>query len=419
MAFLYSIILTGVVFALTPFIILKMLLNARFRTDILTRLNRNSITEGMKDRVWIHSASVGEARIAEILINAMSAGKKFPRAVLSTFTLSGQEYAKKSFQVPVFLLPPDLSLFVRPMLERLRPRILVLIEGEFWPCLLRECLGMKIPIVLVNGRMTEKAFSSYKKASWFFRWMTAGVNHFAMRGKEDADRIIQLGVPEDRVTVMGNLKFDALRTFLPDLGKASFNDGMTLVFASTRPGDEGPILSAIVELKKDFPRLHCVIAPRHLKRLSEVKELIREYGFNYKLHSELENDENAEPPGLILVDQIGELEHYYSKASAAFVGGGFNPRWGGQNILEPAAYELPVIFGPHMDNFIEEAALLVESGGGIQIDRPKYLYTALHELLSDPEEIRRRGKAGRRVVENNRGAVKKAMEWIEKLMESK
>ncbi|PIR01199.1 MAG: hypothetical protein COV66_01945 [Nitrospinae bacterium CG11_big_fil_rev_8_21_14_0_20_45_15] len=415
MTFLYSILITGVAFVLAPLVFLKMVLNSRFRRDVSTRLKGESIAPSMQDRIWIHSASVGEVRVAKILINALSADKKFPPAVLSAFTFSGQEFAQKTLEVPVFLLPLDLSLFVRPLLVRLRPRILVLIEGEFWPCLLRECLGFGIPIVLINGRMSEKAFSSYARFAWFFRWMTAGVKHFSMRGQEDADRILRLGIPVDRVSVMGNLKFDAVQTIRHQAGQRS--TGTRVVFGSTRPGDEGPILSAIVELKKDFPDLCCVIAPRHVKRMNEVEELIRGYDLEFKLHSAL--DENEELPPLILVDQIGVLEHYYSLATLAFVGGGFNPRWGGQNILEPAAYGLPVVYGPHMDNFIEEARLLSASGGGIQIDRPKMLYSTLHDLLSDPEAMHRKGQASLAVVENNRGAVKKALECIEKWIEKK
>lgn len=201
--------------------------------------------------------------------------------------------------------------------------------------------------------MTEKTYTSYARFAWFFRWMTEGVVHFSMRGQEDADRIRNLGIDASRISIAGNVKFDALDSSSSQFKGSLIDSPLKITFGSTRPGDEGPIIEAMMKLREQFSDLYCVIAPRHLERMSEVERLIKEYGLDYKLHSRIGEDDSDAP--LILVDQMGVLKHYYSVASIAFVGGGFNPRFGGHNILEPAAYNLPVLFGPHMNNFVEEA----------------------------------------------------------------
>jgi len=185
-----------------------------------------------------------------------------------------------------------------------------------------------------------------------------------------------------------------------------------VVFGSTRPGDEGPVMEAIVKLYQEHPGLNFVIAPRHLERLREVKELMVTYGIEFQLNSEKLGSENSR---LVLLDQLGELNGYYAKALLAFVGGSFNPRFGGQNIIEPASYGLPVVFGKHMNNFEEEACLLIESGGGIQINNPQELYVVLNQLLADQEERQRLGKKAWETVVKNRGAVNKTIELITRL----
>ena len=168
-------------------------------------------------------------------------------------------------------------------------------------------------------------------------------------------------------------------------------------------------MEAILKLREGHPNLRFVIAPRHIERCCEVEDLIREYGVEFKLHSRLGE---METPTLILLDEMGELNKYYASATLAFVGGGFNPRFGGQNILEPAGYGLPVIFGRHMNNFEEEARLLVRSGGGIQVDHPAQLHDVLHRLLMDPEQRSRRGRSAWNTIVSNRGAVEKTIELM-------
>ncbi|MCH8157552.1 MAG: hypothetical protein IID18_07365, partial [Nitrospinae bacterium] len=326
-------------------------------------------------------------------------------------TPTGYAQAVKEGLEPVFRMPPDFLLWLNPLFDRLRPSLLVLLEAELWPGLLDGCRKRGVPVLLANGRISQKSVDRYGKFPFIFRWIASGVSFFSVRTQTDADRLRELGVAPDKVRVSGNIKFDALLSGA-EASPESGSDTDCIVFGSTRPGDEGPAMEAILQLREEHPNLRCVIAPRHLERCREVEELIRDYGMEFKLHSQLDGTEDA---ALILLDRMGELNKYYASATLAFVGGGFNPRFGGQNILEPAGYGLPVVFGRHMNNFEEEARLLVESGGGIQIERPTELHDVLHRLLSDPEERRRRGQAARDTVAGNRGAVGRTIELIKKM----
>ena len=365
----------------------------------------------MNGCIWIHAASVGEVRLGKVLISALKEKGEVRPIVLSTFTSAGFDQAKKEGVEHVFRMPPDFVLWIKPVLNHLCPAILVLIEAEMWPGLISECNHRKIPVLLANGRITQKSFDRYRSFSFVFKWIEKNISFFSMRTKKDADRVLGLGVDPEKVRVNGNIKFDVLVS-IEDISPLEKKESSWVVFGSTRPGDEGPVMEAIVKLYQEHPGLNFVIAPRHLERLREVKELMVTYGIEFQLHSEKLGSENSR---LVLLDQLGELNGYYAKARLAFVGGSFNPRFGGQNIIEPASYGLPVVFGRHMNNFEEEACLLIESGGGIQINNPQELYVVLNQLLADQEKRQRLGKKAWETVVKNRGAVNKTIELITRL----
>lgn len=414
MEIFYHTIVAVAILAASPFILMRMALSSTFRADILARLNGGKSLPTMPGCLWVHASSAGEVRAAKILLDALQKnGNEIP-IVLSTFTRTGYELAKKENIENVFRLPPDFPLWLNPLLKKLNPSQLILIEAELWPSLLRLCKRRKIPVLLVNGRMSKKSTARYGKFPFLFRWITEAISIFAMRTQADADRVLSLRVHPEKVQVNGNIKFDARTGDTPSTSKRIESDNpLTVVFGSTRPGDEGPIMGAILRLKEDLPNLNFVIAPRHLERCQEIEGLIREYGVEFTHHSQLTSDTENNKNSIILLDTMGELTHYYAGADVAFVGGGFNPRFGGQNILEPAAFGLPVVFGKHMNNFEEEARLLKDSGGGIQIDNPNALYSTLHRLLTQPEERTKRGQAAAETIRANQGAVQKTVTLIE------
>jgi len=411
MSFLYHTIIGFSILVASPAIALRAIFSSNFRSDLLKRIFGYKILKSMNGCIWIHAASVGEVRLGKVLISALKEKGEARPIVLSTFTSAGFDQAKKEGVEHVFRMPPDFVLWIKPVLNHLCPAILVLIEAEMWPGLISECNHRKIPVLLANGRITQKSFDRYRSFSFVFKWIEKNISFFSMRTKKDADRVLGLGVDPEKVRVNGNIKFDVLVS-IEDISPLEKKESSWVVFGSTRPGDEGPVMEAIVKLYQEHPGLNFVIAPRHLERLREVKELMVTYGIEFQLHSEKLGSENSR---LVLLDQLGELNGYYAKARLAFVGGSFNPRFGGQNIIEPASYGLPVVFGKHMNNFEEEARLLVESGGGIQLNNPEELHGVLNQLLADQEERQRLGKKAWETVVKNRGAVNKTIELITRL----
>lgn len=402
MKFVYHIIVHAVLLASAPYLLLRSCFDSRFRTDILARIRSpQNLPQG---KIWIHASSAGEVRAAAILRRALIASGHEP--ILSTFTATGFDLAQKENLTPVFRLPPDSPLWMTSLLDQLRPASLALIEAELWPGLLWECQRRGIPVLLVNGRMSARSAERYGKFPGFFRKLAEAIRIFSMRGEQDAERVRSLGIPENKIRISGNIKFDA-----PAAEPASVPAGLApqIVFGSTRPGDEGPALDAVRKLREHFPGLRCALAPRHIQRCQEVEGLLRDYGIAFAKHSQLGGSDD---PAFILVDTVGDLNGYYARCDVAFVGGGFNPAFGGHNILEPAAFGKPVVFGRHMNNFAEEAKLLADCGGGIQIDSPEELYPALKNLLTDAGNRESRGQSAAQAVAKNRGALQKNMDLI-------
>lgn len=412
MDLLYHIIIGTVILAVSPYILLRMVIDRSFRDEIIQRLRGGADIPRQQNSIWVHAASVGEVRAAKTLINSLKERRDQRSVILSTFTRTGYDLACAEGIAPVFRLPPDFPLWLEPLFDKLDPSVLILVEAELWPSLLRLCKRRGVPALLVNGRMSEKSSNRYSTVKPLFGWLAAPIKLFSMRTADDADRIKRLGVSEAIIHVTGNLKFDALA---PEENPGREKSSPLVVFGSTRPGDEAPILDAIVRLQREAPGTRFVIAPRHIDRIPEVLRMIQDRGLEFALHSRLEKKEGGDMP-LILLDQMGELNHYYAQSSIAFVGGGFDPGFGGQNILEPAAFYQPVIFGRHMSNFAEEARLLSASGGGIQINGPDELYSTLLRLLIRPDELRRLGKLAGETVKSNRGATKRNVDLIERFL---
>jgi 3-deoxy-D-manno-octulosonic-acid transferase len=417
MKFAYNIIIAAAILLTSPYWIIRMGLDPSFRSEIILRTRQWKSIPRQTGCLWVHASSVGEVRVAELLIRGLQ--QRFPDrpVVLSTFTATGYALAKEALECPVFRLPLDLPFLIHPLLKRLDPAILILIEAEYWPNLLHSCRQRNIPILLANGRLSARSFARYQKLKFWFLWITEPVTTFSMRAQMEADRLLQLGIDPARVQIAGNMKFDAITTDEGHPPESTQPDEITVIFGSTRPGEERAIAKAISQLSQNPLNYKYIIAPRHVQRCPEVGSILREAGLPFSLHSERKNSAEGWTTPILLVDTLGALNDYYRQSHVAFVGGGFDPRHGGHNILEPALLGLPVIYGKHMGNFEEEARLLAESGGGIQIERPEDLAPALEKLLSDPEEIMKRGILAAEVVQQQKGAVKRNLDLIQSHLE--
>jgi 3-deoxy-D-manno-octulosonic-acid transferase len=380
-----------------------------------------------EESIWIHAVSVGETMTVRALIADLR--RRYPnlRIFLSTTTMAGQQVARRNVHDvdAVFYLPLDLPFIVRRTLRLVKPRLFVMMETEIWPNLLRQCKRMGVATVMVNGRISSRSYPRYKLAGPFFRRVFGDVDRFCMQTDESARRVLDIGADPARVVVTGSLKFDSLE--MPGataLGGRGHNrvlryfrmtSGRSVIVAgSTMREEEQLVLQAFRRIKASTANPLLVLAPRHPERFAEVAQLARDQAFVTAKRSDLPID--AEPRAdVVVLDTIGELAQVYQIATAVFVGGSLVDT-GGHNILEPAVFGKPIVFGPHMHNFKEIAEAFIAQDAAVQVAGVRGLEEALLALLTDPVQRARLGAAARALVESNRGAKDKCLAIIAQLL---
>ena len=376
--------------------------------------------------IWIHAVSVGEVLTARPLISDLK--RRYPelRMFLSTTTLAGQQLARRNVQDvdAVFYFPFDLGIFVRRTLDLVRPRLFVMMETEIWPNLLRECRARGIKSAIVNGRLSPKSFPRYRMVRPMMRRVLDDIDKFCVQSEESARRFIELGADPGRVVVTGSLKFDSLD--LPSTApQARARDRVLRYFrvpssrpvimaGSTMKGEEAAVFRAFRRVRGAAPNALLILAPRNPERFAEAEQLARAEGWKVARRTDLAID--AEPRvDIVVLDTIGELATLYQVATVVFVGGSLVAT-GGHNVLEPAVFGKPIIFGPHMENFFEIADAFVSNGGGVQIAGEHELEEAFISLMGDPVRRARLGAAARALVEANRGAKGKSVSVLAGLL---
>jgi 3-deoxy-D-manno-octulosonic-acid transferase len=383
-----------------------------------------SVNIDAEPSIWVHAVSVGEVLTTRALVEDLKQAYPHLRLFLSTTTDTGQQLART--RVPqadgTFYCPFDLPWAVRRTLDRLQPVLLVMVETEIWPTLLRECRVRGVRTVIVNGRISARSYPRYRLARRFFARVLADVDCCCMQSQESARRIVDIGAPPSRVVVTGSLKFDSLEDRLPTgrgqdrvLRFFRVSEGrLVLVAASTLRGEEGPVLAAFRRLRADHPGALLILAPRHPERFADVEHLARSEGFRVVRRSDLGID--AEPRAeVVVLDTIGELARLFQVATLVFVGGSLVDA-GGHNILEPAVFGKPIVFGPSMHNFAEIAASFLAAGGAVQVRSAAELTDALSTLATDPVRRASLGAAARALVEANRGARQRTLRAVQDVL---
>jgi 3-deoxy-D-manno-octulosonic-acid transferase len=367
------------------------------------------------ESIWIHAVSVGEVLTARALLQELRTRYPRLRIFLSTTTITGHQVARNNLQYidEVFYFPFDFGFIVRRTLRLVKPRLFLMMETELWPNLLRACHAAGVKTVLVNGRISSRSYPRYKLARRFFTPVLAHVDRFCMQGEESARRIIEIGADPARVTVTGSLKFDSLevpgQSPAVDRGQNRVlryfrvaADRPVLIAASTLKGEEEPVLEAFQRIRATRPTALLIIAPRKPERFDDVERLARRSGWKVARRTELPVD--ADPRyDVVVLDTIGELAQLFQIATVVFVGGSLVDA-GGHNILEPAVFGKPILFGPHMQNFAEIARTFLDNGAAVQVADGRALEASLLELLDDPVRRASLGAAARALVEANRGA---------------
>ena len=427
---LYNI-LTGFAFLVGfPFLILYNLAQGKYSNRLVERLGRYPLhlrpdfDLPNKRPLWIHGVSVGEIKAATALIQRIKEQLPDVPVLLSTTTPAGRETAERALgkEIPIVYYPLDFYPCVKRALNFFRPRAFIALETELWPNFLAQVHKAGCPLILVNGRISDRSFGRYRKLRWLFKPLLRRFEILLVRHIDDADHLIALGAGADRVRVLGNIKYDGLLDHAQEQVRLKIKKiiplqegAPVLVAGSTRGGEEEILLSVYGILKKSLPDLRLILAPRHIQRCPEIEKLIGKAGASCQRFSDLSKREKPEQDSVILIDTIGDLFAVYSLATLVFCGASLVPK-GGQNILEPAAWGKPVVYGPYMNDFKDARSLLEKAGGGISVSDEKELAERLLYFFSHPEEAEDRGEAGRQALKSQMGLTQKAAEIISEVL---
>ncbi len=374
---------------------------------------------GAARRVWVHAVSVGEVMAATPLIQRIVSEHPDTEVVVTTFTPTGRERVVAGFgdRVAHCYAPLDLPGAVRRFLDRVRPDVAVIMETELWPNLFDRCRRERIPVVLANARISARSLRTYRRFRPLTAWTLARVTLAAAQSETDASRLASLGLPRERLQVVGNLKFDfpfdpAARREGLDWRAAWGARRPVWIAASTHEGEDEQILQAHRDLQRRIPGLLLLLVPRHPHRFEPVASLCAARGFDLVRRSAGQQPQ----PGteVFLGDTMGELLRYYATADVAFVGGSLVPV-GGHNLLEPASLGLPLLTGPHGFNFRDITASLRRAGALRVVSDAGDLAQTVGDLVEDPRRARAMGRAGLDLVRRNGGALERLLSELEPL----
>jgi len=403
----------------------------RYRPSLPERFGRlpQSVHRPARGAIWIHAVSVGEVLAIAPLMPRLR--QRFPerKIVVSTVTETGQELAASQLGADAtFYLPLDYAFACRRAFRAVLPELVLIAETEFWPCFLREAKREGARVAIVNGRISDRSFGKYRFWRNSMRSILSHVDLFLMQSEGDARRIRAIGAAEDRVFVSGNLKYDlALPATSPVVtwleGEVRRQQRRPVIVAgSVVSGEESLVLIAFGVVQGQWPRALLVLAPRRPDRFDVAARLAEESNRGVQRRSQLSFDSAADPPldesaSVLLLDSVGELAGLYRLADAVFVGGSLVPV-GGHNILEPASFGKPPLFGPSMENFREMAAQFLKVGAAIQVSSPEELGDAWIDLVQNGARREPMGMKARQLVEQNRGATERSLERIAGLLDT-
>ena len=442
---LYSLLTAAGMFLLSPYFLVRGLIQRKYLSNIPERFGwrfppelsaGKTAAPAQQQSIWIHAVSVGEV-LASIPL-ALELKKRFPlhRLVVSTTTITGQKLARERmpFADAIFYFPMDWRGPIRKALAAARASAVIIMETEIWPNFLRECRRSQVPVIFVNGRLSERSFRGFGRTltysagllAGFLREVLGDATLFLMQSEEDAGRLIRLGAPTERVIVTGNLKYDLalpdetnlsawLQSELARSGRAPL-----LVAGSVLANEEALVLRAFARVEHEFPRAFLVLAPRKPAQFENAAAIVARSGHIFLRRRDITlNGSGAagfsEPVSVFLLDSLGELAELYRLADAVFVGGSL-VSGGGHNILEPAAFGKVPVYGSSMENFREMSAKFLAAGAAVQVSNGEELGAAWAGLLREPERAARMGAIARKLVERNRGATQRVLGHIENVI---
>ncbi|MFH1867454.1 MAG: 3-deoxy-D-manno-octulosonic acid transferase [Candidatus Omnitrophota bacterium] len=382
-----------------------------------------------RKNIWIHAVSVGETMAVSSLITKLRS--RFPgyRLVITTVTETGNSVARKLAAEDdiVLFLPFDVTFIIRKAMRYIRPSLLIIVETELWPNLIREASRNQVATILINGRISEGSFKGYACVRFMIAPVLRGIDLLLMQTDVDRDRIIFLGADESRVKISGNLKFDSISSAgLSEQKKKELNSLLNikegeelLVAGSTHAGEEEAVIKAFKNLKDQFDSLRLLIAPRHIERIPDIEKLIENYGCKpvriSKLSTSTICDMRNAKYEIFILDTIGQLKDFYSIAKVVFVGGSLVKK-GGQNFIEPALFSKPIVFGPYTFNFRDITEMFLKNEAALMANDGLSLKKALERLLLNPGLCKDMGERAKNIVEANKGATDITLGAIEGML---
>ncbi|MDT8389015.1 MAG: 3-deoxy-D-manno-octulosonic acid transferase [Lentisphaeria bacterium] len=426
--FLYNLVFPLLFVVYLPFYMIHLFKRGgmdRFfweRLGLYTREKKERLSR-LSRPVWIHAVSVGEAVAATGFIRRWREERPDLDFVLSTTTTTGQAIARKNLPDGVVLIycPLDIWCAVRRVLGLINPRLLMIFEVEYWPCLITQSVKRGTPVVLANGRMSDKSAAGYARHAWFFRPLFEKFSLFCMQSDADVRRIRQVVGDAVPAVACDTMKFDQVPdvagTDRSDLLNHVFGSGEKLIWTvgSTHANEEALIADVYQMLKREFPALKVILVPRHHERTAEVEAELRKRDLTW---TRLDNGSQEPAAGvdILLVNKTGELMSFYETADIVYVGKSLAGCEGGHNIIEPAIFGKPIAHGPNMQNFRLVVELFKQAGASIEVKNDDGLLPAMRDLCANPERRRELSEKSRRVVTASRGAMTRTLGHVKQIL---
>ena len=430
MRLLYSVLFWISFILSSPYYFWRLWRRGSWRTGFWQRFGyhepkfKQAITN--RHTLWLHAVSVGEVNICTQLIRALEPRLPNLKIVVSTTTTTGMGILQRALPShSKIYYPVDFRRSVRRALKSVWPEAIVLVEAEIWPNFLWAASDLRLPVFLVNARLSDRSYPRYRQLGFLFRELFGSFAGVGAQSDSDAKRLLELGCRPEAVKVVGSLKFDAkvqsgrgaeVAAMLKQLGVPDY--ARVLVAGSTHPGEEALLAEQFLRLRERFPDLFLVLVPRHFEKARKVARKLARRGLRFVVRTEVTETTRYESGDVdcLLVNTTGELTAFYERATVVFVGKSLTAK-GGQNPIEPAELGKAVVFGPHMENFAAVARAFVSAGGAVQVRDAAELEQMLGELLEDGERRDYMGRRALAVVQQNRGAIERTVEMIVRRLE--
>ena len=432
MYILYNILIILVfIFIALPYFLYRLVVEKgfghRFRQNMGLVRREEIAPVADTNCIWLHGASVGEMVAISPLVKEIKNLMPERKILVSAVTVGGYDMARQIMPEAdaIINFPLDLPFVASSMVSRIRPGIFIMVETELWPNFLRAIRERNIPAMMMNGRISEKSAKSYRYLSSLLRDMLNTINLFCMQSSIDAKYITQLGADPKKIIVTGNTKFDQtyaevspedLATYKTELGLGE-DAWPVIVAGSTHRTEEEAVLTSFTAVRKKYPHARLIIAPRKLNRIEEIKKVNAKFGYEMGFRSKLKEMEGKRPEfPVLMLDTIGELGRIYAIGDIVFVGGSL-VRYGGHNVLEPAAHAKPILVGPSMEDFKDSYSLLSKAGACRMVSDADGLAEAFLEIAGDDNLRKRMGEASIQIIRENRGAALKTIHYLTDLLD--